>query len=42
MIGGPEDLMFHINVSQKMRGNVYKLKRKEFVNIDDLTKKKAR
>ena len=40
MIGGPEDLMFHINVSQKMIGNVYKLERNEIVNLDVLTKKK--
>ena len=39
MIGGPEDLMFHINVSQKNKGNVYKLKREEIYNIDVLTTK---
>ena len=40
MIGGPDDLIYHIYVSQKNQGNVYKLKREEIVNVDVLTKKK--
>ena len=41
MIGGPEDLIMHINKSQKNKGNVFKLKREEIVNIDVLTTKGA-
>ena len=40
VIGSPEDLIYNINVSQKMIGNVYKLERNDIVNLDVFAKKK--
>ena len=40
MIGSPENLVDFIKASQKNKGNVFKMKREEFVDVDVLTKKK--